>query len=409
MHSSVDSGSDAPGLDPDRPLPLRRLVYLEEGDEVTIGSPETDTYAVFPADGAELVRLLADGVTPREAAERYRQAHGESVDIADLVEVLADLDLLRPAGEAPAATATGAAPVRWQRLGRAVFSPPALIGYALLTALAAAEMIRVPALVPGIDNLFFSPSYTLVVVLLFFGQAPLLALHEAFHALAGRRLGLRSRLSVGHRLVYLVLETSLDGLVSVPRRQRYLPILAGMLADVLAIAVLTLAADLLRGVDAGAARLCLAVAYATVLRLAWQGFFYLRTDLYVLLCTALGCVDLHAAASDVLRNAVRRVTGRPQADLSVHHPVDRRVARWYAWLMVTGYAFTLTMFAGVVVPTAYRLLHDMWLRLTGQASLAGRLDSLLLMLLSLAQTGAVVVLALRERRAVRASRAARTA
>ncbi|MFF7454554.1 hypothetical protein [Kitasatospora sp. NPDC008115] len=401
MHSSVDSSSNAPGLDLDRPLPLRRLVYLEEGDEVTIGSPENDTYAVFPADGAELVRLLADGATPREAAERYRQAHGESVDIADLVEVLADLDLLRPAGE-PAAAAPEAAPVRWQRLGRAVFSRPALIGYALLTALAAAEMIRVPALVPSMDNLFFSPSYTLVVLLLFFGQAPLLALHEAFHALAGRRLGLRSRLSVGHRLVYLVLETSLDGLVSVPRRKRYLPILAGMLADVLAIAALTLAADLLRGIDAGAARLCLAVAYATVLRLAWQGFFYLRTDLYVLLCTALGCVNLHAAAKDVLRNAARRVTGRPPADLSAHHPVDRRVARWYAWLMVTGYAFTLTMFAGVVVPTAYRLLRDMWLRLTGEASLAGRLDSLLLMVLTLAQTGVVVVIALRERRAARA-------
>ncbi|MFB7381677.1 hypothetical protein ACFC6U_36510 [Kitasatospora purpeofusca] len=405
MHSPVDSNPDAPGLDLDRPLPLRRLVYLEEADEVTIGSPETDTYAVFPADGAELVRMLADGLTPREAAERYRTAHGESVDIADLVEVLADLDLLRPADTPTAETA----PVRWQRLGGLVFGRPALMGYALVTALAAVEMVRVPALVPRTDNLFFTSSYTLVVLLLFFGQAPLLALHEAFHALAGRRLGLRSRLSVGHRLVYLVLETSLDGLVSVPRRQRYLPILAGMLADVLAIAVLTLVADATRGGAATVARLCLAIAYATVLRLAWQGFFYLRTDLYVLLSTALGCVNLHAAAVDVLRNTVRRVTGRTPVDLEVHHPVDRRAARWYSWLMVVGYAFTLTMFAGVVVPTAYRLLHDVWLRMTGQGSTAARLDSIVLLLLSLAQTAAVVVLAVRERRAARRPAPARTA
>ncbi|KJY29429.1 hypothetical protein VR45_29985 [Streptomyces sp. NRRL S-495] len=384
---------------------MRRLVYLEEADEVTIGSPETDTYAVFPADGAELVRMLADGLTPREAAERYRTAHGESVDIADLVEVLAELDLFRPADTPTAETA----PVRWQRLGGLLFGRPALVGYALLTALAAVEMVRVPALVPRTDNLFFTTSYTLVVLLLFFGQAPLLALHEAFHALAGRRLGLRSRLSVGHRLVYLVLETSLDGLVSVPRRQRYLPILAGMLADVLAIAVLTLIADVTRGGAATVARLCLAIAYATVLRLAWQGFFYLRTDLYVLLSTALGCVNLHAAAVDVLRNTVRRVTGRPPVDLEVHHPVDRRAARWYAWLMVVGYAFTLTMFAGVVVPTAYRLLHDVWLRMTGQGSTAARLDSIVLLLLSLAQTAAVVVLAVRERRAARRPAPARTA
>ncbi|MFJ4091619.1 hypothetical protein ACIPYS_08560 [Kitasatospora sp. NPDC089913] len=405
MHSPVDSNSDAPGLDLDRPLPLRRLVYLEEADEVTIGSPETDTYAVFPADGAELVRMLADGLTPRAAAERYRIAHGESVDIADLVEVLAELDLLRPADAPTAATA----PVRWQRLGGLLFGRPALFGYALVTALAVVEMLRVPGLVPRTDNLFFTTSYTLVVLLLFFGQAPLLALHEAFHALAGRRLGLRSRLSVGHRLVYLVLETSLDGLVSVPRRQRYLPILAGMLADVLAISVLTLIADVTRGGAATVSRLCLAMAWATVLRLAWQGFFYLRTDLYVLLSTALGCVNLHAAAVDVLRNTVRRFTGRPPVDLAVHHPVDRRVARWYSWLMVVGYAFTLTMFAGVVVPTAYRLLHDVWLRMTGQGSTAARLDSIVLLLLSLAQTTAVVVLALRERRAARRPAPARTA
>ncbi|MCX4755338.1 hypothetical protein [Kitasatospora purpeofusca] len=405
MHSPVDSNSDAPGLDLDRPLPLRRLVYLEEADEVTIGSPETDTYAVFPADGAELVRMLADGLTPREVAERYRTAHGESVDIADLIEVLAELDLFRPADAPTAETA----PVRWQRLGGLLFGRPALLGYALVTVLAAVEMVRVPALVPRTDNLFFTTSYTLVVLLLFFGQAPLLALHEAFHALAGRRLGLRSRLSVGHRLVYLVLETSLDGLVSVPRRKRYLPILAGMLADVLAIAVLTLIADVTRGGAATVARLCLAIAYATVLRLAWQGFFYLRTDLYVLLSTALGCVNLHAAAVDVLRSTVRRVTGRPPVDLEAHHPVDRRVARWYAWLMVVGYAFTLTMFAGVVVPTAYRLLHDVWLRMTGQGSTAARLDSIVLLLLSLGQTAAVVVLAVRERRAARRPAPARTA
>ncbi|MFJ8433881.1 hypothetical protein ACIQ9P_21535 [Kitasatospora sp. NPDC094019] len=406
MHSPVDSNPDAPGLDLDRPLPLRRLVYLEEADEVTIGSPETDTYAVFPADGAELVRMLADGLTPREAAERYLSAHGESVDIADLVEALADLDLLRPADEPTAGAAP--APVRWQRLGKLLFGRPALAAYALVTVLAAIEMVRVPALVPRTDNLFFTTSYTLVVLVLFLGQAPLLALHEAFHALAGRRLGLRSRLSVGHRLVYLVLETSLDGLVSVPRRQRYLPILAGMLADVLAIAALTLIADATRGGAATVSRLCLAIAWATVLRLAWQGFFYLRTDLYVLLSTALGCVNLHAAAVDVLRNAVRRVTGRPPVDLAAHHPVDRRTARWYAWLMVVGYAFTLTMFAGVVVPTAYRLLHDVWLRITGQGSTAARLDSIVLLVLSLAQTGAVVVLAVRERRTARRAGPART-
>ncbi|GAA1622176.1 hypothetical protein [Actinoplanes couchii] len=32
----------------DRPLALHPLVYLVEGDEVTIGRTDTDSYAIFP-------------------------------------------------------------------------------------------------------------------------------------------------------------------------------------------------------------------------------------------------------------------------------------------------------------------------------------------------------------------------
>ena len=43
--------------------------------------------------------------------------------------------------------------------------------------------------------------------------------------------------------------TALDGLVAVPRRKRYLPMLAGMLLDVLVVCGLTLGAAGLRGSD----------------------------------------------------------------------------------------------------------------------------------------------------------------
>ena len=69
--------------------------------------------------------------------------------------------------------------------------------------------------------------------------------HEAFHAPDGRRLGLNSKLSIGRRFYYLVFVASLDGLVAVPRRKRYLPMLAGMVLDVLVAASLTVAASAL--------------------------------------------------------------------------------------------------------------------------------------------------------------------
>ena len=106
-----------------------------------------------------------------------------------------------------------------------------------------------------------------------------------------------SRLGVNRRLYFFVFETRLDGLLGLPRRQRYLPFFAGMLADVLVASGLTLAALAgLHGASYGAmswpARLALAIAYTTLLRVAWQLFVFLRTDPYFALTTALGCTNL---------------------------------------------------------------------------------------------------------------------
>ncbi len=230
-------------LDLDRPLRLHPLTYLEEGDEVTVGRADTDSYGLFPPDGAALVRYLEAGNSPRAAAQWYREQYGEEVDVEEFLDVLEELDLLVPDGEEAAAAQT----VGWQRLGRALFSPLAWLGYALLIGGAIAAVVRHPALGPSYNHLFFTrSSLTLLTLGIVLGQIPFLLLHESFHALAGRRLGLNSKLSIGRRFYYVVFVTSLDGLVAVPRRKRYLPMLAGMLLDVLVLAALTLGAAALQ-------------------------------------------------------------------------------------------------------------------------------------------------------------------
>jgi len=392
----------AAGPDLDRPLPLHPLVYLEEGEEVTVGRVDIDSYAVFPADGAELLRSLADGVPPREVARCYEAANGEGIDMLDLLSTLDELGFVRAASDP--APVIGTPPVRWQRLGQVLFSRPALACYLLVAVLGTVETIRVPQLAPRPSDLFFTSYFTLIELTLYLGQIVFLLVHEGFHALAGRRLGVSSKLSVSHRLMFVVLETSLDGLVTVPRRKRYLPILAGMLADVLVAAVLTLVADLTRNADGAlsfGSRLCLALAYSTLLRLAWQALLYLRTDVYVLLSTFLHCHDLHGTASGLLRNAVRRVLGRPLMDESAWHPSDRRAARWYVWLMLAGYALTIVLFAEVAVPVGYRFIAGVFDRFTGHAQLGPLLDSVLLLALTVGQLLAAGVVAARDRRRAR--------
>jgi hypothetical protein len=157
---------------------------------------------------------------------------------------------------------------------------------------------------------FFTHSLLVVQLSMIVGQLPLVFLHEAFHTLAGRRLGLRSRLGISNRYMYIVFETQMNGLLSVERRKRYLPFLAGMVCDVVELSLLGLLANATRDANGSfslTGRIALALAFTVVIRLAWQFQLYLRTDLYYVFSTALSCHDLHDASTTLLRNRIWRL------------------------------------------------------------------------------------------------------
>jgi hypothetical protein len=346
-------------------LEFHQLTYMEDGDEVVVGRRDNDSYAVFPRDGAALLRELAAGRSPDDAASWYAEQYGEPADMADFLGTLRELGFTRDGHEeAAGAVAPAANPgkaMRRQRLGKAVFSPPAWAAYGLLVAATLAIWAADPRFLPRRGNLFYSHYLLLVEATATLGVIPLLLVHELFHVIAGWRLGLSARVRVSRRFYFVVFETVMDGLVIMPRGRRYLPIVAGMLADVLTMCALTAAAWLTRRPDGSvplAGGVFLALAFTAVPRLLWQFYFFLRTDVYYLVTTVLGCVDLHRTARELLGNRLRALLGRAgrQADESRWHPRDAAAARWYAPLMTAGYlAFGGTLIL-VVIPVMWRLL-----------------------------------------------------
>jgi hypothetical protein len=339
-------------------LAFHRLTIVDEGDEVVIGRPDTDSYAVFPKSAAELLVKLRDGMSMAEAADWYEASEGEPVDMDDFIDTLAELGFLRDNAEEPG-LATASASFTW--LGRAMFSPAALTCYAALVVCCAWVLVTVPQVRPRPANLFFTNSLLVIEVTLLVGGTIGMGIHEGFHVLAGRRLGMPSRLSVGARLYFVVFETTLQGLLGVPRRQRYLPFLAGMLADAVMFCALTMIAVLTRD-PAGAlpwpGRLALALAFLTMLRFAWQFYFFLRTDLYYVITTALGCQDLHGATRAYLRNQLRRLIFRrwSEVDETAWTERDRRFVPFYTPLMIGGVVILLGMAAVALLPAALQAL-----------------------------------------------------
>ncbi|MFN8074520.1 MAG: hypothetical protein U0Q15_03745 [Kineosporiaceae bacterium] len=396
------------------------LTFLDEGEEVVVGRTDIDSYAVLPPDGADLLRRLTGGEAPELAAAWYRRTHGEDVDVTGFLEAMREFGFVDD-GPPDAAGSRPPTPVRWQRLGRAAFSPLAWVLYAGLVAAAVMACVADPGLAPRHSHVFFTDSLIVIELTILVLQTPLTLVHEWFHVLAGRRLGLNTRIRLSHRFVVVVFETVMDGLVAVPRRKRYLPMLAGLLADLLVVSAATLLAWALRGPGQHlpgaptAAAVSLAVAFTTLPRMAWQGYVFLRTDLYHLVVTVLGCQDLHGAARARLHNAVAaRLPRRVPARAAWRTPVDetawgrrdRAAAGWYAWLMVAGYGLAGAVTVLVMIPLAWRFFATAVDRaLLGGAGGTGQLlDSALILALNGGQLLLAGWLAVRERRRRRAPR-----
>ncbi len=382
---------------------LHRLTMIPEDDGVMVGRPDIASYALFPTEGAQALRMLDSGTSLPGVAEWYQQVCGEPLDVDDFLEALDDLRFLRAEGEEKPAEA----PVRWQRLGSWTFSRPAWLCYAALLAAALLAMVRDRSLRPSYHDVFFTDHLALIPLTMTVVQIPCILLHEAFHALSGRRLGLSSTLTISRRLYFIVAETRLDSLLSVDRRKRYLPFLAGMLADTLVFAALTLLAPALRGhgIPGWCSALCLAGAFSCVLRLAWQLLFYLQTDLYFVMTNVLRCSDLHNATRHYLRTRLQRLLRRPVTEPDRDwSDRDQAMARLYAPLLIAGYGFSLGSLLWAGVPTTVHFGTLLVARFSSSGnSTAGVVDAVSFLGLTALQFALLGYIAVRDRRARRTS------
>jgi hypothetical protein len=403
---------NSPAADPehsfnlDAPVRLQPLTFVAERDGVMVGRPDTGSYAVLPTAGAAVLRRLQEGATLREAARAWDEAIGTPLDIPDFLDTVETLGFVVRHGEEAAVLPA----VRWQRLGRALFSPIAMLAGAGVVAAAGAAVVRDPALAPSYEHMFFTSHIAVIPVVLALGQFPLLLLHEAFHALAARRLGLSSTLGVGRRFTYLVAETRLDALYSVPRRQRYLPFLAGAWVDLVGTAVLTLLAAAARhdNQPRWLSELLLAFALSGLLRIAWECLFYLETDFYFVVNAATGCEDLHRATRTRFRARVRRLLRRPPPSADLDDDFcdrDLAVARWFEPFMVLGYGVSVLTLVTIVLPAAWRFWRTVWERLTTADPLSTTvlLDTWVFVALTAGQLGLFGYVLLRDFRNRRAS------
>ena len=327
-----------------RRVALHPLTYVAEGDEVVVGRPDTESYAVLGPDAAAVLQRLGDGAPPAEVAAWYEQAYGEALDIADFLAQIGELGFLRDGDEPPGRER----PVRLQRTAALVLSWRGALALGLLAAAAGWSLVTLPGTRPTPTHVFFTRYLALIPLVMLAVELPLMWLHECFHVLAGRRAGIHSRVGVGRRLYFVVFQTTLTGVYSLPRSRRHVIFLAGMIADAAVFCTLVLiGAATLDGPARLAGRIAVAAAYFTAIRFVWQFLFFIETDMHHVLSTLLRVTDLRGLTWQALRAAVRR---RPLGAAVTAH--ERAVLRWFVPVTAVGVVGTVVGGLATVIPLA---------------------------------------------------------
>ncbi|MFI6316786.1 hypothetical protein ACIBG8_04670 [Nonomuraea sp. NPDC050556] len=276
--------------------------------------------------------------------------------------------------------------------------------YAAAAVFVVAVLVFAPELRPSWKDGWFLPGAALPVLAYLLAGIAFGALHEAWHWLAGRALGVPATFRVSYRGLYIVFETDLTQIVNVPRGRRYGAYLAGMAIDTVVVAV-ALGLRLLPLPETLDGFLGAVVLYRLV-GIAWQwAAVPMRSDGYAVLANALRCYNLYRITWLTAKARLYRLTPAEAGELASAGERDRRAARWFALPYMAGVVAMAGMFALVALPLLLALAQWGMVRLSsGAIGSAGFWEALAVAAYVVTQLALPPLLALRERRLRRAGR-----
>ncbi|MCM3585505.1 hypothetical protein M3182_07060 [Mesobacillus maritimus] len=266
----------------------------------------------------------------------------EKVDISSFVEDLLELGLVKELdGETIPRNRIekNTNGLNWvsPSVGRFFFNRYSLSFYRLIMVVIFILLMLNPELFPLYHDVFV---FDLMIynILAFLGLSFILVIiHEFGHVLAVRAEGLPTKIEIGHRLFFVVLETDMSRVWSLPPQRRYHLYLAGMFFDIV-ILFLSFVVQLFlinQPLIIGLAKM---VALSTFIRIVYQFCVYIKTDFYYVLENWSGSYNLMENAQFYLK---RWFPFLPLDDKNETFDGEEKLVRPYAIFYLIGVALTI--------------------------------------------------------------------
>lgn len=337
-------------LTPDASVSLHPHELLPDGEDVIAKRLDLVSYISLSPDAARILTCLRECERMDLTLARFEAEGLAFEDLRDFVLMLAESQFVHTVNghaislqaSAPAQTVARSA-VAGMLFGSAAWIIYGLIAIASLLLFAFAEQTR-----PAGDDFYFSGSGLASLIVNLLGMWAVVFIHEFGHVYAARREGIAGRISWGYRFIFLVIETDVSDIWSIPRHRRYSIYMGGLawtFAIILVLQLLLFAPlpDTLMKLD----RLFILLLLQTIV---FQFVIILRTDLYYVLTNYFRIDDLYERALRFLGRLVRLQTHAIRQDWTMLSNRDRLVETSFLAYSIVGIGITGFLFIQVDLP-----------------------------------------------------------
>lgn len=399
MDSNVELSQNdqhpVPAADAWNELQLIPLSIQQEGDSYLVGSLDLNRFYQMPGIGVEIIRLLQGGLSLEEIKRRLSTTDAAEFDLDDFASTLVGIGFAHVGSSPMEINDAPAQGTKWLqaagKIGRAIFSWPSACLYSVVIIYAVSCVVKMPATLPSLNVFYFPHHLTASLLLLLLLYFAVVLLHELGHMLAAARVGINTYLGIGTRLWTIVMEADLTGVLSLPRRKRYLPLFAGLLTDVLNVSILVSIISHLVRVHANPflIQLLQALIMQILLVMSWQTNVFLRTDLYYVMCTALAYPDMDRDARLYLRALAHKMTRRRfGTELSPEQTPRRlKIVRIFSAIWILGRLGSLYLLLVIALPVLIRYAVEDYAALTSASWNSLPYDFILFTVLSVSMLG----------------------
>jgi putative peptide zinc metalloprotease protein len=360
----------------------------EEDGFVLVGRQDIASYLSLPVEAVEVIDLLHSGKTVGETKKILEEKYDEEAEVEDFIAYMIENEMVQSVdGNEITTTSQVQKPLFSSITGEDVkwlFSKLAKLLYIAAAVVCLGIFALFPEYIPHPKDLFFHPLYSVAVGFMYFFGWILVAYHEIAHLFAAKTVGTEGNFSLSNRLIFVVAQTNLGNIWTVPRKKRYTVYVAGIAWDVVLVLVcliLLLFHDYqIMVLPELGYNFVKALVFIQVWRIIWQFRFNMQTDIYYVVSNYFNCKNLLGDAKTFIKNGFSRVFSRIESvDMGDIPASEMRAVTWYAPLYFVGTIITLATFALRDIPIIFYQILKAFDGITGYAgNTADFMDALVL-------------------------------